>query len=270
MTGRLQRMLCMLDDMERASQRHTPLHAADARAKTAAALLYLAVMLSVPLTHLSDLLLYALFPIAAAAAGGMSYAALCRRSLAVVPLAAAVGIFNPVYQREAAMQIGGVTLTEGWITLAAIVLRGMLAVQMLMVLIRSTGYLRFCRALQEMGLPAVLATQLLFVFRYIRLLLEDTLEMLRARDARGFGRRSYPIGMWAETVGLLFMRTFDRAEQIHRAMLARGFTGRIPDTDPHHGRRWRRSDTLLLAAWCAALLAMRTLHPAERITAALI
>lgn len=267
MKTRLQHILCMLDDMERTSQRHSPLHAVDARAKTAAALLYMTAMLSVPLQRLSELMLYALFPIAAAAAGGMSYAAICRRSLVAVPFAAAVGMFNPLYQRTVAMHLGPVAVTEGWITFASILLRGMLAVQMLMVTVRSTGYLRLCRALQDMGVPAILTTQLLFVFRYVHLLLEETLDMLRARDARSFGRRSYPLKIWAETVGQLLIRTFDRAEQIHRAMIARGFTGRLPAT--RDDGRWRRSDTLLLAAWCAALLAMRTLHPAERMMAAL-
>lgn len=59
--------------------------------------------------------------------------------------------------------------------------------------------------------------------------------MLRARDARGYGRRSYPIGLWAETVGQLLLRTLDRAEHIHNAMLARGFTGRIPAVDTRGG-----------------------------------
>ena len=52
-------------------------------------------------------------------------------------------------------------------------------------------------------------------------------------------------------------------------MLARGFTGRIPATDSD-GERWRRCDTAILAAWCAALLAVRTLYPAERLAAMFI
>jgi len=268
MRERLQRVLCTLDDLERDSLRHSLLHGMDARAKTSAALLFLVTMLSVPLSQLSELLLYALFPIVAAAAGGIGYGAVCRRSLAVLPFAAMIGMFNPICLRDTAFRIGGVNVTEGWVMFVSILLRGMLSVQILIVLVRSTGYLRFCRSLQRLGMPAVLTVQLLFVFRYIRLLSEEALDMLRARDARGYGRRAYPIGLWAETVGRLLVRTFDRAEHIHDAMLARGFTGRIPALGARDGEEWRRSDTLLLAAWCAALLAVRTLHPAERMAAA--
>lgn len=270
MKERMQRVLCTLDDLERASQRPSPLQRMDARAKTAAATLFLVTMLSVPLAQLSELLLYALFPIAAAAAGGIDYGAVCRRSLIALPFAAMIGLFNPICLRDTVFSIGGVNVTEGWITFASILVRGMLSVQILIVLIRSTGYLRFCRSLQRLGVPAALTAQLLFVFRYIRLLSEETLEMLRARDARGYGRRSYPIGLWAETVGQLLLRTLDRAEHIHNAMLARGFTGRIPAVDTRGGEKWRRSDTLVLAAWCAALLAARTLGPAERLAAQFI
>ena len=268
MKERLQRVLCTLDDLERASQCRSPLHDMDARAKTVAATLFLVAMLSVPLIRLSELLLYALFPIVAAAAGGFDYGTVCRRSLVALPFAAMIGIFNPVYLRDEVFRIGDIPVTEGWIIFVSILLRGMLAVQILIVLVRSTGYLRFCRSLQRLGVPAVFTTQLLFVFRYIRLLSEEALEMLRARDARGYGRRAYPMRMWAETVGQLLVRALDRAERIHGAMLARGFTGRIPATDVG-GDKWRRRDTAILAAWCAALLAARALYPAERMAALL-
>lgn len=269
MKERLQRLLCTLDDVERAAQSRSPLHDMDARAKTAAATLYLVAMLSVPLVRLSELLLYALFPIAAAAAGGIGYGTVFRRSLAVLPFAAMIGMFNPIYLRDTVFSMWGMNVTEGWIVFVSILVRGMLSVQMLIVLIRTTGYLRFCRSLQRLGVPTLFTSQLLFVFRYLRLLSEETLEMLRARDSRGYGRRSYPLGMWAETVGQLLVRSLERAERIHDAMLARGFTGRIPATGSD-GERWRRRDTAILAAWCAALLAVRTLYPAERLAAMFI
>ena len=59
--------------------------------------------------------------------------------------------------------------------------------------------------------------------------IEYAAAMQQARDARSFGRRSYPLKIWGTLVGQLLIRTFDRAEQISRAMLARGFSGRIPE-----------------------------------------
>ena len=135
-------------------------------------------------------------------------------------------------------------------------------VQALLVLIGSTGYYRLCRSLQQLGVPAVFTTQLLFVYRYLFVLIEEAAAMQQARDARSFGRKSYPLKVWGTLVGQLLIRTFDRAERISRAMLARGFTGRIPEGMSERPA-WKMRDTLFLAAWCSALVLLRLCRPAE-------
>ena len=119
--------------------------------------------------------------------------------------------------------------------------------------------------MQRLGLPSVFTTQLLFVYRYLYVLIEEALAMRRARDARSFGRRSYPLKVWGTLVGQLLIRTFERAELISRAMLARGFTGRIP-ADVFESPAWKMRDTVFLAAWCSALLLLRLFHPVETLS----
>lgn len=89
--------------------------------------------------------------------------------------------------------------------------------------------------------------------------------MQQARDARSFGRRSYPLKVWGTLVGQLLIRTFDRAELISRAMLARGFTGRIPADVSEHPV-WKMRDTVFLVVWCAALVLLRLFHPVETLS----
>ena len=92
--------------------------------------------------------------------------------------------------------------------------------------------------------------------------IEYAAAMQQARDARSFGRKSYPLKVWGTLVGQLLIRTFDRAERISRAMLARGFTGRIPEGMSERPA-WKMRDTLFLAAWCSALVLLRLCRPAE-------
>ena len=103
---------------------------------------------------------------------------------------------------------------------------------------------------------------LFFVYRYLFVLIEEAAAMQQARDARSFGRKSYPLKVWGTLVGQLLIRTFDRAERISRAMLARGFTGRIPEGMSERPA-WKMRDTLFLAAWCSALVLLRLCRPAE-------
>ena len=268
MKNKLQQVLYELDAMERTARGRSPLHCLDARAKLLATVVFLVTMLSVPLARLSELLLFFVFPIVSAAMGGFSFGTIFRRSLVVLPFVAFIGVFNLFYDREPVFRIGTLVVTAGWVSFLSILLRGLLSVEALLILIGSTGYYRFCRSMQQLGVPAVFTTQLLFVYRYIYVLTEEALAMQRARDARSFGRKSYPLGMWGRLVGQLLIRTFDRAGRISRAMLARGFTGRIP-ADVFERPAWKMRDTVFLAAWCAVFVALRLFHPAETLSSLL-
>lgn len=262
--SRLQYVLSELDALERTADRRTPLHGIDARAKLLATTLFLATMLSVPLSRPADLALYFAFPILCAAMGGLGYGTIFRRSLIVLPFAAFIAAFNLFYDREPAFRIHQIVVTRGGVLFLSTLLRGLLSVQALLVLIAATGYYRLCRAMQRLGAPAVFTAQLLFVYRYVYVLIEEAMAMQRARDARSFGRRSYPLRIWGTLVGQLLIRTFDRAERISRAMLARGFTGRLPGGLSAR-TSWSRRDTLFLAGWSAALMLLRLFSPAEAV-----
>lgn len=265
MNDPLLRTLAAMDALGRDADASTPLGRRDVRAKILVAAVFLLTMLSVPLVQLSGLLLFAVYPIVGAACGGVDYGSLFRRSLAVLPLVAFIGLFNLLYDREPLFSAGGATVTRGCVTFLSILVRGLLSVQALLLLVASTGYVRLCRGLGRLGLPSVFVVQLLLVYRYLQVLAEEALSMRRARDARSFGRRSYPLRVWGRMIGQLLIRTFERSVRIGRAMSARGFTGRMPG-DPLPAAPWTRGDTLFLAGWSAALLLLRLLQPAESLT----
>ena len=54
------------------------------------------------------------------------------------------------------------------------------------------------------------------------------MRIIRARDMRSFGRRGTGVKVFVRLIGILFLRTVDRAERIYYAMLSRGFQGDIP------------------------------------------
>ena len=173
MKNRLQHVLCALDAMERTARMQSPLHRTDARSKLLVTVVFLVTMLSVPLCRLPELLLFFVFPIVACAMGGLSYGTIFRRSLVVLPFVVFIGVFNLFYDREPVFRIGTLAVTAGWVSFLSIVLRGLLSVQALLVLIGSTGYYGLCRSMQRLGVPAVFTTQLLFVYRYLYVLIEE-------------------------------------------------------------------------------------------------
>lgn len=200
----------------------------DPRALLLVTVIFLCMMLGVPTMHLDVLLWYALYPIIAAPLFGLTYSSVFLQSLIVLPLVLLLGIFNPIVDKSLVVTYGGVVVTRGWLLFFGIVIRGLLSMQALLILIRSIGFVGIVRAMGRLGIPRFLTTQLLMVFRYIRVLIEEGLTMKAARDARSYGSGHLSIRLWGVLVGQLFLRSIDRAERVHRAMLARGFSGDIP------------------------------------------
>jgi cobalt/nickel transport system permease protein len=71
-----------------------------------------------------------------------------------------------------------------------------------------------------------------FMVRYLDVVTQEMRRMRIARESRGFdGRdvRHWPV--LARSAGALFIRSYERGERVHLAMLSRGYTGTMPRTD---------------------------------------
>ena len=228
-------------------------------AVTLVTLLYLVALLSVPMTSVATLLWFGVYPIVASQILPGGYTGILRRSLFILPFIILVGIFNPFFDRTPAFSVDGIIVTRGWLMFFSILFRGLWAVQAVFVMTVAIGFTGFCRGLQKLGVPKFLTTQLMMVYRYLMVLLEEALRMRRARESRGFGRKSMPLKMWGIMIGELFVRSIDRARNVHSAMLSRGFDGEIPYLGAP--RRWTGGDTLYLILWSAVFALLRFLSP---------
>lgn len=226
----------------------------DSRALLFVTLLYLVALLSVPLHSAGMLIWFASYPIVTAPLGHIAYEKIFLRSLIILPLLIAIGIFNPIYDQTTAFKIGNITISEGWISVLSIIIRGLLSMQALLLLIHVAGFNNICAALRALHFPKTLITQILMAYRYMSVLLEEALAMHRARISRGYGRRSYPLSMWGSFVGQLLIRSIERSKRIFAAMQTRGFNGSLTVTAPS---KWTTADTLYCVIWITAIGIMR-------------
>lgn len=217
---------------------------------------FLGFMLSVRLTDLTTLLLFAVYPIVNSQICNLGFGRIFIRSLIVLPFVMFIGIFNPILDHRPAMTIGNTEISMGWVTLISIVIRGILSVQSVMILIYACGFNNVCHSLRHIGIPAFLTTQMQFIYRYIYVIMEESITMRRARIARGFGRKRMPLKMWATMIGQLFIRTVNRSEAINKAMLARCFCGVIPEYI-RSNTCWRTSDILTIIIWTIVFATLR-------------
>lgn len=228
----------------------------DNRALLLVTVIYLCMMLGVPTTHIDVLLWYALYPIVASPLFGLPYSSVFLQSLVVLPLVLLLGIFNPVIDHTTVVTQNGFAITRGWLLFIGIIVRGLLSMQALLILIRSIGFVGIVRAMSRLGVPKFLVTQLMMVFRYIRVLIEEGLTMKAARDSRSYNSGRLPLKLWGIMIGQLFLRSVDRAERIHRAMLSRGFAGEM-SFGFGNVSIWGWGSTAYLVGWSLLFLFLR-------------
>ena len=101
-----------------------------------------------------------------------------------------------------------------------------------LLLVQVTPFRKLLAALRRLGTPAALVATLQFMYRYLFVLTEELDRMVTARRARAF-RRSGRLdwGLLTGLIGVLFLRAFERGEQVHSAMLARGWDGTMRTLD---------------------------------------
>ena len=114
-----------------------------------------------------------------------------------------------------------------WLSLLSILLRFVLTVGAALLLIATTGFPAICMALEKLGVPKVLTVQLLMLYRYMFVLVEESIRMMRAYTLRSFSGKKPSYRVFKQLLGNLLLRTIDRAQRIHMAMLSRAFTGEI-------------------------------------------
>ena len=235
------------------ASRDSALHRLDPRVKLLAAFSFIVTVVSFDRYELSGLLPFFFIPLAVCGMAGLPVGLVVRKALLVLPFALLLGAANPLLDQTVQLQLGTIGISGGWLSFASIVLRALLSAVAAILLLAVTGVPAIGEALARLGVPQPLVIQLLFMYRYLFVVVEEAAHASRARALRSCGRRGMGPGPFAALVAHLLLRSWERAERIHQAMLARGFTGRFLTS-----RRYRfglsELATLLLFAGICLLL----------------
>ena len=235
----------------------TGLHRLDPRAKVLVTALFVVLVISHDRYEISALVPFIIFPAALIAAGNLPAGYIAGKILLLCPVVIVVGIFNPLFDRAIMLQLGPVGISGGWLSFVSIVFRSLLTVGSAFVLLALTGFPGLCRALEQLGMPRTFAVQLLFLYRYIFVLTEEAGRAVRARQLRSCGTKGQGMGSFATLVGHLLLRTWQRAERVHVAMLSRGFDGRFHTSrETSFGSR----ELLFVIGWGGVLILLRSIN----------
>ncbi|NJD55570.1 MAG: cobalt ECF transporter T component CbiQ [Nitrospirae bacterium] len=237
------------------SYQNTVIHRLDPRAKLIATLAFILTVVSFPKYEITGLLPFFLFPVLLISFGDIPVRFILKKVLLVSSFAVFIGIFNPLLDRQISISFLGISISGGWISFLSIMLKFFLTISSALLLIATTSFPGICHALQKIGMPEIFVSQLLFLYRYIFVLLEEAMKIVRARDMRSFGRKGHDIKTVTRLIGTLFLRTMERAERVYQAMLSRGFSGSLHTVKPYS---FRAVDAVFLFTTIVLLYLFRT------------
>jgi cobalt/nickel transport system permease protein len=176
-----------------------------------------------------------------------------RRSFVALPFAlAAITVLFSIPGRPVStfqFLMWDFTITDaGLLRFVSIVIRSWLSVQMAILLVAVTEFPKIIHALAHLRVPAILTIIISFLYRYLFVLVDEVLRLLRARQARSAvaaGRNPGGSVMWQARIagnmaGQLFLRSYERSDRVYNAMLSRGYKGELMTIHPHHlhARDW--------------------------------
>lgn len=156
------------------------------------------------------------------------------RSLIEIPFVL-FAFLMPFFGTGDTVEVLGLTLyEEGLIAGAGIIAKGTLGIVTAIVLSSTTTARELLRGLEILKVPTLIIQIATFMLRYMNVVNDEMERMRIARASRGFeatGMRHWKV--LANSAGALFIRSYERGERVHLAMVSRGYTGVLPqDTNP--------------------------------------
>ena len=223
----------------------SPVHRLPAQVKIVAALLGVICVVATPRTEFWAFGLYLLLLLGIWAVAAVPVGHFARRAVIEVPFVA-IALVMPFLGGGPRFGFLGLSLSEpgalaGWNILA----KGTIGVLVSLTLAATTPPGELIVGMQRLRAPAVLTTIATLMLRYLEVIAAEARRMRTARISRGDDPRFlWQVGATARGIGALFVRSYERGERVHLAMVSRGWTGTMPD----------RGGSATASTWVAGLV----------------
>lgn len=238
---------------------HSRVHRLAPETKVAAAFAFVFAVAVTPRRALWAFGLHALALVVVIAAARLPVRFVLARLLIILPFVAFAFLIPFVSGGESVRVLGLSLSREGLWGTANILSKATLGATASIVLAGTTEQARILDGLARLRVPRTFTTIAAFMLRYLELLADEVTRMRRAMVARGYAPRwiSQAAPM-ANAAGALFIRSYERGERVHGAMVARGFTGEMPTfgAEPARPADWAFAAVLPVTAMIVAAAAV--------------
>jgi cobalt/nickel transport system permease protein len=216
------------------SDRRSPIHDLDPRTKLVCLSAFVVLVVTTPNTATTAFGFFGAMIFSVIALSRIPLLYVLKRLCLIIPFVLFTAVFLPFVHRTASgpaeqLTVWGVTLDRaGLLVLQGAAIKSTLAVAATIVLTASTRFPMLLQGLEGLRAPRMLIMILSFMYRYIFVIVDEAMRMQRAEASRSAGRHiRRRLRAAAGMVGLLFIRTYERAERVYQSMGSRGFDGDI-------------------------------------------
>lgn len=237
----------------------SPVHQIDATVKLVCLLGFLFAVVATPPEALAAFVAYAALVAGAAGSARIPVRVLARRLLIELPFIV-FAIALPFVGSGPRREVLGVSVSiAGCWAAWSIVAKATLGTAATVVLAWSTPVADILAGLERLHVPRILVAIAGFMVRYLDVIAGELRRLQIARISRGDNPRWFWQGRAvAATAGSLFVRSFERGERVHNAMLSRGFTGTFPSSTTRRPLQWFPAMVWPCTAWLVAATALVT------------
>jgi cobalt/nickel transport system permease protein len=208
---------------------HSPLHRAPAHLKILGLLAFVLLVVATPREWVWAFAGYLALMGVVVAVSRVPPTYLLKRTVVEVPFVVFAALL-PFVARGPRIDVWGLSLSEsGLLGAWGLLAKGTLGVLASLTLAATTEPQELLAGLERLRLPNLLVQIMGFMVRYLDVVTSELQRMRIARESRGFVARNprhWPV--LARSAGALFIRSYERGERVHLAMLSRGYTGRMP------------------------------------------
>ncbi len=236
---------------------HSPIHRLAPETKLLAAFGFAICVALTPREAVWSFAAYAVMVVSLTVLARVPPGFLLLRLTAVVPFVI-FALFIPFIASGERIEVWGVEVSvQGLWGMWNILAKAVLGASASILLTATTEIPDILRGLGVLRVPALFTSIAMFMVRYLELIADELRRTRVAMTSRGYDPRwlwqARPI---ASSAGALFVRSYERGERVHEAMLARGFTGTMPALGHPQAvaREW-----VLVSGWLVISAAVATI-----------
>jgi cobalt/nickel transport system permease protein len=220
------------------------------------AFLFVIVVVLTPATAYWAFAAYAGIVMLLARLGGLRAGTLVRRLVIEAPFIA-FALFLPVIGHGERLDVLGLSLSaDGLLAAWNIVAKATIGTAVSVILASTTQTADLLRGLDRLHVPRIITGIAGFMVRYSDVITGEMRRMKVARESRGYDPRwMWQVRALASSAGTLFIRSFERGERVHLAMVSRGYSGALPMLEQHSASSGEWLVALSLPLGAALILA---------------